>query len=91
MRHADADILQLLEQTVPPADVTRVGIFAQPLAQYSKEVGSMAWFVKQPFLATLLGSSVLLQKHQQVEKQTHMRAEQLFVRIICVWAVADRS
>ncbi|CAK9016868.1 unnamed protein product [Durusdinium trenchii] len=37
MRHADADILQLLEQTVPPADVTRVGIFAQPLAQYSKE------------------------------------------------------
>lgn len=40
MRHGDADILQLLESTVPPADVTRVAIFAQPLVRYNKEVGS---------------------------------------------------
>lgn len=39
LRHADGDILQLMESSVPPADISRVGIFAQPLAKYHKEVG----------------------------------------------------
>lgn len=39
LRHADNDILQLLENTVPPADVERVGIFLQPLKRYQAEAG----------------------------------------------------
>ncbi|CAL1148298.1 unnamed protein product [Cladocopium goreaui] len=38
LRHADADILQLLEHTVPPADVAKIGIFLQPLKRYQDEV-----------------------------------------------------
>ncbi|CAL1141604.1 unnamed protein product [Cladocopium goreaui] len=37
MRHGDADLLQLLEESVPPADIARVAIFAQPLAKYQQE------------------------------------------------------
>lgn len=37
MRHGDADLLNLLETSVPPADVSKVSIFAQPLARYNKE------------------------------------------------------
>lgn len=39
LRHADNDILQMLESTVPPADVEKVGIFLQPLKRYQVEVG----------------------------------------------------
>ena len=38
MRHGDADILQLLETTVPPADVAKVDIFFGPLSKYNAEV-----------------------------------------------------
>ncbi|CAL1165228.1 unnamed protein product [Cladocopium goreaui] len=37
MRHGDADILQLLEESVPRADISKVSIFAQPLAKYNQE------------------------------------------------------
>lgn len=38
LRHADSDILQMLEGSVPPADVERVGIFLQPVKRYQSEV-----------------------------------------------------
>ncbi|CAL1126014.1 unnamed protein product [Cladocopium goreaui] len=38
LRHADSDILQMLETSVPPADVERVSIFLQPLKKYQSEV-----------------------------------------------------
>lgn len=39
MRHADADIAALMETSVPPADITKIAIFAAPLAKYNDEVG----------------------------------------------------
>ena len=39
MRHADADIIALMENTVPPADINKIAIFAAPLAKYHAEVG----------------------------------------------------
>ena len=36
-RHADADIMSLLENTVPPADIGKVSLFSQPLARFNKE------------------------------------------------------
>ena len=36
-RHADADIMNLLENSVPPADIGKVSLFSQPLARYNKE------------------------------------------------------
>ena len=60
MRHGDADILQLLEESVPPADISKVSIFAQPLAKYNQEVGESkynqslvilsGWLVEDPKL-----------------------------------------
>ena len=34
MRHGDGDLTTLLETSVPPADLTKVGIFSSPLAKY---------------------------------------------------------
>ena len=39
MRHGDADILSLMETTVPPADISKVSIFSAHLARYAKEAG----------------------------------------------------
>ena len=44
LRHADADLLQLLESSVPPADVSRIQIFAQPLKRYQEEVWQIKCF-----------------------------------------------
>lgn len=41
MRHGDADLLQLLDESVPPADLSKVSIFAQPLAKRNAEVGGI--------------------------------------------------
>ncbi|CAK9032889.1 unnamed protein product [Durusdinium trenchii] len=37
MRHADHDILHMLEHSVPPADVTKVALFSSPLAKFKHE------------------------------------------------------
>ncbi|CAK9094173.1 Uncharacterized protein SCF082_LOCUS44273 [Durusdinium trenchii] len=39
MRHADHDILHMLEHSVPPADVTKVALFSSPLAKFKHEAG----------------------------------------------------
>eukprot|EP00435_Cladocopium_sp_Y103_P009906 s1729_g2.t1 len=48
-RHADGDLIQLLESSVPPADVSRVAIFAQPLAKFS-EWSQAIWELQRGFL-----------------------------------------
>lgn len=47
LRHADSDILQMLETSVPPADVERVSIFLQPLKKYQSEDW---WVIKKTCL-----------------------------------------
>ena len=41
-RHGDADIAAMLENSVPPADLTKVTIFSQHLVQFSKEAGVLS-------------------------------------------------
>ncbi|CAK9054175.1 unnamed protein product, partial [Durusdinium trenchii] len=37
LKHADAEIDVLLEESVPPADISRVGIFRAPVAKHMKK------------------------------------------------------
>ena len=60
LRHGDSDIMALLDNTVPPVDLTKVSIFAQELAKYSAEAGPVyviySWFLmyhQQPVLMCL--------------------------------------
>ena len=39
LRHADADLLALLENTVPPVDLARVAIFSGSLAKFKQQAG----------------------------------------------------
>lgn len=40
LRHADADLNLLLEQTVPPIDLSRVAIFRAAIGKFDKQAGS---------------------------------------------------
>lgn len=64
LRHADADILQLLEHTVPPADVAKIGIFLQPLKRYQDEVEKATSLRAEQLSAQLLNTTF-----QQTELQ----------------------
>lgn len=37
LRHADAEICGLLEQTIPPMDLARLGIFRVPMSRFQKK------------------------------------------------------
>ncbi|CAL1168291.1 unnamed protein product [Cladocopium goreaui] len=63
MRHGDADILQMMETTVPPADITKVAIFSQPLGKYNKEVE------KESTVKAELAAQLLQTTYQQMELQ----------------------
>ena len=39
MKHCDADILQLLDAAVPPAELTSVAVFRSAVQRYQKQVG----------------------------------------------------
>ena len=40
-KHADSDCLNLVHESVPPGDLTRIGIFRAALGKYEKQVGSL--------------------------------------------------
>lgn len=37
LKHADVDLVQLLESSVPPVDLDRVAIFRQAVLRFNKE------------------------------------------------------
>ena len=39
MRHGDGELTALIENTVPPADLAKVGIFSSPLAKFRHKAG----------------------------------------------------
>ena len=62
-KHADAELMLMLESTAPPVDISRIGIFRAPVAKHEKG----AWFsllrgVVQPtlFLYALVNGSLWL-------------------------------
>ena len=36
-KHADAELMLMLESTAPPVDIHRIGIFRAPVAKHEKE------------------------------------------------------
>ena len=38
-KHADAELMVMLETSVPPADISRIGIFRTPVAKHGKQAG----------------------------------------------------
>ncbi len=38
LRHADSDLLAVINSSVPPCDINKVSIFADYMAKYGKEV-----------------------------------------------------
>ena len=43
-RHADAEMDVLLSETVPPADLSRIGIFRAPMSKHAKQARQMRGF-----------------------------------------------
>lgn len=56
MRHGDADLVQLLDESVPPADLGKVSIFAQPLAKHNAEVGVSKFMLMYVNVCYVFGS-----------------------------------
>jgi hypothetical protein len=40
LRHADPELQTMLEQTVPPVDLSLIAIFRTPIAKYQKQARS---------------------------------------------------
>lgn len=77
LRHGDAEISALLETTVPPADITKVSIFAQPLSKYQKEASFNLLIAN-----LLIAFAVPLRRHLSIPCVVHQATPHIFFHIL---------
>ncbi|CAJ1431132.1 unnamed protein product, partial [Effrenium voratum] len=77
-RHADADLIHLVEQTVPPADLTKVTVFASQLAKYQHkaqedQISEAAKLSAQLLQTTWLQTELSIRQDLQLLKEWSAR------------------